>query len=125
MLSGKYTDQMEVHGNTVWFNLTPKKRITDIAKQSENWLDFITGCNQYGYLVIANCNGTYSLAEDVKLIEKSLLNSTNIRKLLGNKSKQSFWNLKSRKDFPDPAYSQDHIELWDEEVIKEYIRNRK
>ena len=125
MLSGKYMDQMEVHSNTVWFDLTLKNQITSIAKKSENWLDFITGCNQCGYSLVANCNGTYTIAGDAKIITKSLFNSINIRKLLGNISKQSFWNLKSRKDFPDPIYKQGRIELWEKEDIEKYIENRK
>ena len=125
MLQGKYTDQMKVYGNTVWFDLTLKKWITDISKQSESWLDFITGCNQNGYSIIANCNGTYSLAGKVDIISKSLMNSFGARKLLGDISRQSFWQLKVRKNFPDPAYSQDGIELWEEEKIQEYIKDRQ
>ncbi len=54
-----------------------------------------------------------------------LLNSIQIRKLLGGISKQSFWNLKSRKGFPSPAYSENGIELWKKEDIEKYIETRK
>jgi len=56
---------------------------------------------------------------------KDLLNSKQIRKLLGDISRQSFWQLKVRKNFPDPEYSQDGIELWAGEKIKVYIEKRK
>jgi len=55
---------------------------------------------------------------------KKLLNSKQIRRLLGNISRQYFWQLKSRKNFPDPEYSEDNVELWGEEKIKEYIEKR-
>lgn len=58
-----YTDQQQVHGNTIWFDAELKNRdlINDIAKKSENWLDFVTGCNTYGYEIMANSNGTYNI----------------------------------------------------------------
>lgn len=52
------------------------------------------------------------------------LNSIQIRRMLGNISRQYFWQLKVRKNFPDPVYSEDGIELWEEEKIKEYIKKR-
>jgi predicted DNA-binding transcriptional regulator AlpA len=125
MLSGKYTDQIKVHGNTVWVDLALKNQIVDIAKQSENWLDFITGCNQCRFSIIANCNGTYSIADSADIVSRSLLNSIDVRKLLGNISRQSLWNLKTRKDFPDPAYSSNGIELWRKEDIEKYISEKK
>ena len=56
-----YTDQMEVHGKTVWFDLLEIDKIADIEGKSENWLDFITGINQIGYTITALPNGTYQV----------------------------------------------------------------
>lgn len=72
-----------------------------------------------------NCSLS-SYGRDCKnnLIKLNLLNSKQIRKLLGGISRQSFWQLKVRKNFPNPEYSQDRIELWEEKKIKEYIKKR-
>jgi predicted DNA-binding transcriptional regulator AlpA len=117
MLSGQYTDQLDIYGQTVWVDLPLAEKISGIAKQSENWLDFVTGCDQYNYKIIVNPNGTYSVSS----IPESLLNSTDLRNLLGKKSRQSFWNIKSRKGFPDPVYSKNGIELWQKSEVEEYI----
>lgn len=55
---------------------------------------------------------------------KKQLTAVQIYKMLGI-SRQAFWNLKSRKDFPDPVFKDGRIELWNEEDIKKYIENRK
>jgi predicted DNA-binding transcriptional regulator AlpA len=60
-----------------------------------------------------------------KMETGNLLNSIQIRKILGDISRQSFWNLKTRKDFPDPQYSNSGVELWDKEDIKEYISRKR
>ena len=58
-----YTDRISVHGNTVWVDLDEFSldKINDIAARSDNWLDFITGMNMHNIVVVAECNGTYTL----------------------------------------------------------------
>ncbi len=53
-----------------------------------------------------------------------LLNSIEIRKMLGL-TRQAFHYRKKYTNFPKPAYGKDGIELWEEEVIKEYIKNNR
>lgn len=55
-------------------------------------------------------------------MKKHLLNSKQIRKLLGL-TRQAFFYRKKYTKFPKPIYSQDGIELWEEGIIKEYIKN--
>jgi predicted DNA-binding transcriptional regulator AlpA len=62
---------------------------------------------------------------EIKTNPENLITSSQIRKLLGGISRQSFWNLKSRKDFPTSAYKAGRAELWHEKDIREYIENRK
>lgn len=56
-------------------------------------------------------------------IEIKLLNSIQIRKLFGI-SRQRFWQIKNSKGFPDPLYSENGIELWDEKDILSFNEQR-
>lgn len=60
---------------------------------------------------------------DMMKIEIKLLNSIQIRKLFGI-SRQRFWQIKTRKGFPEPLYSENGIELWAEKDILSFNDER-
>lgn len=61
-----YTDRMEVFGNVIFFDRDDKELISKISFKAENWLDFITGCDQYGFFVIVQPNGAFSVLKKSK-----------------------------------------------------------
>lgn len=82
-----YTDQRKVHGNTIWYDaeLENLDMVNDIAEESKDWLDFIAGTNQQGYIVTALPNGTYSVDK------KSLITRITLR--LPKKIYEKIWQI--------------------------------
>lgn len=56
-----FADQLRVHSNTVFFDSGLRNTILSVARKSDNWFDFIAGCNVHKLSVVCNPNGTYTV----------------------------------------------------------------
>jgi len=55
---------------------------------------------------------------------KDLITGKQIQKLLGV-SRQYFWQLKQRREFPEPVFREGRIELWSKKEVERYIKSKK
>jgi predicted DNA-binding transcriptional regulator AlpA len=55
---------------------------------------------------------------------KDLITGKQIQELLGV-SRQYFWQLKQRREFPEPIFKEGRVELWNKEDVERYIKNKK
>ena len=54
----------------------------------------------------------------------NLMTGKQIQQLLGV-SRQYFWQLKQRREFPEPIFKEGRVELWNKEDVERYIKNKK
>jgi predicted DNA-binding transcriptional regulator AlpA len=55
---------------------------------------------------------------------KDLITGKQIQELLGV-SRQHFWQLKQRREFPEPVFKEGRVELWNRKDIEIYIKSKK
>lgn len=60
--AAEYTDRLTFDGKTVFFDSLDEQKINDIASAAGvDWLQFVMGCNQYGYRVECLPSGAYNI----------------------------------------------------------------
>ena len=54
----------------------------------------------------------------------NLITGKQLQQLLGV-SRQYFWQLKQRREFPEPIFKEGRVELWNRKDIEIYIKSKK